>query len=78
VTNVREQSLEQAITVTVNLHDTRATMEYGVESAEHGKCAKGWGARSMPGWVLTRYVLELAWKVDVKMRAEGAPEGVDA
>jgi hypothetical protein len=48
VTSGTEQSSEQAITVSVDFHDTQSTMEDGVGSAElptPGKCGKGWGAR---------------------------------
>jgi hypothetical protein len=49
LTSGTEQSSEQAVTVTVDLNDTRPTMKYGVGSAEHGKCGKGWGARGRVG-----------------------------
>jgi hypothetical protein len=40
VTSGTEQSSKQAVTVTVDLHDTQSTMKYGVGCAEHGKCGK--------------------------------------
>ena len=45
VTSGTEQSSEQAITVSVDFHDTQSTTEDGVGSVELGKCGKGWGAR---------------------------------
>jgi hypothetical protein len=40
VTSGTEQGLEQAITVSVDFHDTQSTMEDGVGSIELGKCGK--------------------------------------